>query len=129
MRTAGRSTTLGLVVVRVDVAGDLISWARERSGVSVEDLVRKFPKLPRWESGEASPTLKQLESFANATHAPIGYFFLPEPPEEAVPLPDFRTMQDQGVGRPSPDLLDTVFQTEQRQEWYKDYVRTLSESE
>ena len=74
------------------VAPRLLVWARERSGLSVDDLTRKFPKLTEWERGERAPTLKQLEDFARATHTPIGFLFLPEPPEEQVPIPDYRTM-------------------------------------
>jgi len=111
------------VVVRVEVPAALLAWARERSGVSYDELSRRFPKLADWESGEASPTLKQLENFASSTHTPVGYFFLPEPPEVHLPLPDFRTRRDEAVRQASPDLLDTIFQSEQRQEWYRDYAR------
>jgi len=105
------------------VPAPLLAWARERSGISHGDLSRRFPKLADWESGVAAPTLKQLEDFATATHTPIGYFFLPKPPEIPLPLPDFRTRRDEAVRQPSPDLLDTLFQCEQRQEWYRDYAR------
>ena len=44
----------------------------------------------------------------------VGFLFLPEPPEEQVPIPDYRTMGDAGVSRPSPDLLDAIFQCQQR---------------
>lgn len=109
------------MVVRVEIRAELIAWARERSGVAPDDLSRRFPKLDEWESGDAAPTLKQLEHFAQATHTPVGFFFLPEPPEVHVPLPDLRTIGDDPIRRPSPDLLDTVFQCQQRQEWYRDY--------
>lgn len=65
------------------------------------------------------PTLRQLEKYAKATHAPIGYFFLPAPPDEAVPIPDFRTMQA-GPPQPSADLLDVVYTCQNRQTWYRD---------
>jgi Zn-dependent peptidase ImmA (M78 family) len=104
------------------VSPALLAWARERSGLGVDDLVRRFPKLPDWEDGTSAPTLKQLEGFAQATHTPIGFLFLDEPPEEELPLPDYRTFGDEGVRRPSPDLLDTIYQCEQRQEWYRNFA-------
>jgi transcriptional regulator with XRE-family HTH domain len=103
------------MVLRVEVAAPLLAWARKRAGISHEDLSRRFPKLQEWESGEGAPTLKQLEDFASTTHTPVGYFFLPEPPDVDMPLPDFRTRRDEAVRQPSPNLLDTIFQTEQRQ--------------
>ena len=114
-----------MVTVRVDVAASLYAWAAERSGLGADELDHKFPKLQQWESGEHSPTLKQLEKFATATRTPVGYFFLPAPPDEQVPIPDLRTVGNRGVRRPSPDLLDTIYQCQQRQEWYRDYVRGI----
>lgn len=107
--------------------GELITWARQRSGVGFDELARRFPRLGDWESGDVSPTLKQLEKFANSTHTPVGFLFLPEPPDEELPLPDFRTMRDEAVRRASPDLLDTIFQSQQRQDWYRDYARSTRE--
>ena len=113
--------------VRAAVRPRLLVWARERAGLEVDDLIHKFRKLTEWESGERTPTLKQLEDFARATHTPIGFLFLPEPPEEQVPIPDYRTMGDAGVSRPSPDLLDTIFACQQRQEWYRDFAQVTRE--
>jgi len=113
--------------VRAAVSPLLLAWARERSGLEVDELATRFPKLTEWESGERTPTLKQLEDFARATHTPIGFLFLPEPPEEQVPIPDYRTMGDAGVSRPSPDLLDTIFACQQRQEWYRDFAQVTRE--
>ena len=98
-------------MVRVEVPVVLLAWARDRSGISHDDLFRRFPKLPDWETGAASPTLRQLEDFASATHTPVGYFFLSGPPDIPLPLPDFRTRRAEAVRQPSPDLLDTVFLT------------------
>ena len=105
----------------------MLAWARARSGLPFDALAQRFPKLPEWESGDTSPTLRQLEDFARATHMPVGFLLLPAPIVEALPIPDFRTMGGTAVGTPSPDLLDTVLQCEQRQEWYRSYAQTNRE--
>lgn len=114
--------------MRVEVKPELLKWARERAGYDLAALARRFPKLAEWERGVTQPTLKQLEGFAQATHAPIGFLFLPEPPVERVPIPDFRTVNGERITRPSPDLLDTVYICQQRQEWYRDFARSVGES-
>jgi Zn-dependent peptidase ImmA (M78 family)/transcriptional regulator with XRE-family HTH domain len=115
------------VTVRVLVRAELLAWARDRSRVSPGELDTKFPALDEWEAGTKQPTLKQLERFAQATHTPIGYLFLPEPPEESLPVPDFRTIGDVEIGQASPDLLDTMYQCQQRQDWYRDFARVHRE--
>ena len=111
------------MTVRVEVAPELLRWARERAAKNLDELVGRFPKYPEWESGGVCPTLKQLETFANFVHAPVGYFFLSEPPDEPFPIPDFRTAGDQPHRRPSPDLLDTIYLCQQRQDWYREFAR------
>jgi Zn-dependent peptidase ImmA (M78 family)/transcriptional regulator with XRE-family HTH domain len=98
----------------------MFRWARERAGLDMLALNNRFPKLPLWEAGEAEPTLNQLERFAAATYAPIGYFFLPEPPIEPLPIPDFRTVGDRPIARISANLLDTIYICQQRQTWYQE---------
>lgn len=116
------------MTVRVEVKPELLRWACERSGAGVAAFTRRFPHLEAWTRGEARPTLKQLETFAKATHTPVGYLFLAEPPEEYVPIPDFRTMPSEYLDRPSPDLLETIYVCQQRQEWYRDFARSVGES-
>ena len=114
--------------MRVEVKPELLSWARERAGLDIGLLARRFPHLEDWERGAARPTLKQLESFAKASYTPVGYLFLPVPPVERVPIPDLRTVGNKHVGRPSPNLLDTVYISQQRQEWYRDFARSAGEA-
>jgi len=113
--------------MRVKVNGMLLRWARERADLTLDDLRKRFPRLETWESNDAEPTLKQLEDFANAVHAPIGYLFLQEPPAEPLPIPDFRTMVDHPLQRPSPDLLDMIYACQRRQDWFRDYARAVGE--
>ena len=116
-------------MIRVHVNPELLHWASHRSGIAQEDLAAKFKKLPEWESGKTQPTLKQVEAFARAVHVPVGYLFLSQPPEESLPIPDFRTFTGQAVTRPSPNLLDTIYTCQERQSWYRDFVRVSHQSE
>lgn len=115
-------------MTRVEIPPRMLRWACERAGYDVGDLVLRFPQLPAWERGEKQPTLKQLEGFAKATHTPIGYLFLPKPPVERMPIPDFRTVGNERINHPSPDLLDTLYICQQRQEWYRDFARSMGEA-
>ena len=112
---------------RVSVRPEMLRWACGRGRIAPAALAKRFPRYSAWERGEKQPTLKQLEAFAKATHTPVGYLFLSEPPEERVPIPDFRTVADTPVGRPSPDLLDTLYLCQQRQSWYREFA--LAEGE
>jgi len=101
----------------------VLRWAAERAHLHEQDLVAHYPKWHRWLSGEAQPTLRQLEDFARRSHTAIGYFFLPQPPELTLPVPDFRTLRDQALTEPSSNLLDTIYLCQQRQDWYRDHAR------
>ena len=105
---------------RAPVKPELLRWARERVGRRVEEFGKRFKKLAEWERGETQPTLKQLEDFAKATYVPFGYFFLPEPPEEHIPIPDLRTIRNEEISHPSPDLLDTIHAMQRRQAWLRE---------
>ena len=107
----------------VPIEPGLLHWACERARAEPASLAERFPQLPAWERGERQPTLRQLEAFAKATHTPVGLLLLPEPPEERLPIPDFRTIADEPIGRPSVDLLDTLYLCRQRQVWYADFAR------
>ena len=112
---------------RVGVKPELLRWARRRSGQSAEYLRKRFPKLEAWERGVTMPTFRQLEDFAKATYLPIGYLFLREPPVEELPVTDFRTIGGTEVRRASPNLLDTLYLCQQRQDWYREEARTAGE--
>ncbi len=106
----------------IPIKKELILWARQRAGLDAGDLVGAFPKFPEWEQGVSAPTLKQLETLAKRLFTPLGYFFLREPPEEQLPIPDFRSVADEPVRHPSPDLLETIFLMQRRQAWYREFI-------
>ena len=112
---------------RVNVKPETLRWACERSRIDPAILAKRFPQLPAWESGEKRPTLKQIEAFCSATHTAVGHFFGGDPPEEPVPIPDFRTIANTPVSKPSGNLLDTVYLCQNRQYWYEEYARIEGE--
>lgn len=101
----------------------VMRWAAQRAGLDDVMLTQHFAKWPLWLAGEAQPTLRQLEDLARRTHTAIGYFFLPQPPDLPLPIPDFRTLRDEALGEPSSNLLDTIYLCQQRQDWFRDHAR------
>lgn len=111
---------------KVTVKPELLKWARERASLGVDELARAMgirnpEKVSEWEkTGELS--LAQLNKLAAKTYTPIGYLFLPEPPEEHLPVTDFRRTDNADAVKPSPNLLDTLYSCQLRQEWFRDYL-------
>ena len=112
------------MVLRVDVKPQLLRWTRERAGMAPEALVHRSPKYREWESGEAQPTFKQLRTFAKITYAPLGSLLLTEHMDEPFPIPDFRIMGGASIVHPSPNLRDTVYLCQLRQDWYREHAPT-----
>jgi Zn-dependent peptidase ImmA (M78 family) len=106
---------------RINIQPNLLLWALERCGKPEDAMKSKFPKIADWICGKVYPTLKQLEKFADATYTPLGYFFLNEPPEDKLPIPDFRKVKGEPE-RPSPNLLDTIQTMQSRCEWMREFV-------
>ena len=102
---------------------NVLRWARERARLEPDQLARKVQVKPErvheWEeSGRIS--VAQADRVAHHTHTPLGFLYLPEPPEDRLPIPDFRTRRDDELLRPSPDLLETVYLMRRRQAWMRD---------
>ncbi len=72
----------------------VLTWARVRSGYSVDDLKSAFRAIEDWESGTASPTYSQLEQLSQRLALPIAVFFFPEPPKVQEIRESFRTLPD-----------------------------------
>lgn len=83
----------------------LLIWARETAGLSVDDAAKKMniapAKLEGVEAGHEGQhlTFSQLKTAATAYKRPVAAFFLPEPPAvRHRPLHDFRLHQDAPLG-------------------------------
>lgn len=112
--------------MKATVNPEMLRWARNRAALTLDALASSMhvsaDRIEGWEeSGEL--TLKQLEKLAKTTFTPVGYLFLNEPPVETLPIPDLRTVGNRRVGRPSPNLLETIHLCQQRQAWYREFLR------
>jgi len=92
---------------QIPVNPDILKWARETAGLSVDDVVRKLKRkritaetVLSWENGEGSPSYPQLERIAYKIYKrPLALFFFPEPPREETPKQSFRTLPEYAIER------------------------------
>lgn len=81
---------------RLPFNGEVLKWAREWRGRTVEEAARKastsVEKVVSWETGQASPSVRQARLLADLYERAFLEFFLPEPPRivKSKLVPDFR---------------------------------------
>lgn len=106
---------------------EILGWARARARLSLGALAKSIgtaeDNVAAWEDGEKRPTFAQAMSYARHVHIPFGYLYLASPPEEKLPLPDLRTVQGREPGY-SLALKDTIRWAIERQDWYRDWLRS-----
>ena len=101
----------------------VLRWVRERAGLNREQLAANLKvqtqDIAEWErSGRL--TFNEVDDLAKHTYTPVGYLYLSAPPDDSLPIADFRTRTDVSPQRPSPNLLDTVYQMQIRQAWMRE---------
>ena len=109
--------------LQITLQPNVLRWARERVNLTPEALAEKLNVKPdrvtQWEqSGKIS--IAQADKLAARTYTPLGYLYLKEPPDDSLPIHDFRTRTGDPPKRPSPNLLDTIYQMQRRQAWMRD---------
>lgn len=102
------------------VKRELLVWARESAGLSVEAAAAKVQVKPAkvmlWESGASRPSIPQLRKLANAYKRPLAVFYLPESPQGFDALHDFRRLPGEVAGTQSPELRRAVRQARLRRQ-------------
>jgi Zn-dependent peptidase ImmA (M78 family) len=78
----------------IPVNPKLITWARDRAGLTVAEAAQKFAHIAAWEAGTSFPTYPQLERLADEFKLPVAAFFFPEPPTLPPIRESFRTLPD-----------------------------------
>lgn len=103
---------------------EILSWALLRASMSEHELADKLKvseaKVMSWAAGDDRPTFPQAQKLAKTLGIPFGYLYLNTPPDEKLPLTDFRT-----VGSVGPELdvntknflQDVLY----KRDWFKDY--------
>lgn len=84
--------------------------------------------LNKWRTGEKQPTYNQIEKVSQSTGIPLGYFFLQTPPEEKNPVLEYRTIDSHLLSNPSRELVDTIHNMDQVQEWVRNHQISAGES-
>ena len=107
----------------------VLQWARNRGGFEdTTALAGKIKISPQavaaWET-TGRLTLGQMQKLANATSTPQGLLFLTEPPQEKLPIPDFRTVGGSQMKNFSTELLDTLHDAQLKQAWYREYTVSM----
>ena len=113
-------------VMETIINGTMIRWARERARLSPEELAEKcktnLETVHKWESGERAITVTNAKHLAKLALIPYGLLFADNPPEEKIPIADYRTQGSAGIRKPSPELLETIDDARLKQGWYREYL-------
>jgi Zn-dependent peptidase ImmA (M78 family) len=108
------------------VSGPVVRWARERAGLSPEELAVQLASvkplhIEAWERGESLPTFSQAETLSEKLRVPLAVFFMEKPPNITLPIPDLRTVSPEARGKPSLEFFDIVSDITLRQRWYRGF--------
>lgn len=92
----------------------ILSWARHRSSISIEELARAMKEDPgvieAWESGAKSPSYAALEELAyKHLNLPLAVFYFPEPPKIDEVQNKFRRLPASELARLSPDTFEKIW--------------------
>ncbi len=94
--------------VEAIVKPELLVWARESAGLTIEDAARKaslaVEKLESCERGEMRLTVPQLRKLAKVYKRPLAVFYLSKPPKTFDALRDFRRLPGGAPVVESPQL-------------------------
>lgn len=117
----------------IRVNPEILIWARQSAGLTVEDAAEKLnftssvrssaaEKLAAMEAGEKQPTRNQLSAFANAYKRPLLTFYLSEPPKKGQRGQDFRQAPDTRGPRANAMLDALLRDVKARQEMVRDIL-------
>lgn len=117
--------------VKALVEPRMLVWARTSASMSLEEAARAAgvteEKLVAWEAGSDTPSIPQLKKLANTYKRPMSVMFLPEPPQDFMPLKDFRHLPDVGARVLSPKLAFEIRAAQERRDIALEILEDLDE--
>ena len=106
------------------INNEILAWAVARAGVQPEALAKKLnvklASVDAWLDGDDRPTFIQAQKAAAALGIPFGYLYLRQPPEDSLPIPDFRTVAGERskLDVNTRSLLSDVLY---KRDWFRDH--------
>ncbi|MCI9545350.1 MAG: ImmA/IrrE family metallo-endopeptidase [Lachnospiraceae bacterium] len=111
-------------VINVNISPDILTWVLSQA--QREKLGDKLMNnISEWINGTKAPTFNQIENLSKKSNIPLGYFFLQSPPEEILDLLEYRTIDSAELTNPSRNLIDTINNMEDVQDWMRNYREDL----
>lgn len=99
-----------------------ISASRLPLGLIAERIDAEPQQLEAWATDPSvHPPFSKAQRLAGVLRIPFGYLFLPKPPVDSLPLPDFRTLEH--LHKPTPEFLQLLSDTMVKQDWFRDYLK------
>lgn len=102
----------------------VLTWAIDRSRMSRADVAAKVKvseqQIREWER-KKNPPFKKARELARVLQFPFGYFYLGKPPQDDLPIPDFRRLGREY--RPTPEFLQLLNDVLVRQDWFRDHLK------
>lgn len=115
--------------VEAIVNPELLVWARETAGLSIETVATKIKqtseRLSDWERGESRPTIPQLRELARTYKRPLAVFYLSAPPRDFQSIRDYRRLPGEVAGKESPALRIEIRRAHFRREVALDLYQAL----
>lgn len=101
-----------MVSTQANINPELLTFSRERIGYDIPDIAGKLQvkeeRWLSWERGEQKPTTNQLMRIADYLDRTPAFFYLNSLPDEAEPLSEFRTINNNLLVSGTPKLRAAI---------------------
>lgn len=102
--------------ISIQVPQNVLDWLiRIGTKSTLSDKQQKA--LNAWRRGQGAPSLQDISEISKKLQVPFGYFFLAAPIDDTPAIFAHRTISSREITHPSRNLVDTVNEMENIQEW------------